>query len=294
MLTVGNTVVSRDSFEGTKSAVHSGSTRPNDCLGSIYTAAARKRIVVAVDLDGATLVRAPAIHANVDREHSLADSLITIAHHCPAGPITGRPLEFVKGALSGLIGENAPPYSFAITEAGAHAVNNNGEVVYLHSIDGIDRLKAAFERSIEKYPGAVIEGHTMCSIIVGLTQATGAPAEKILEDMISVARHEINGSNAAGIVSGCHPGINVHMNIVPPGIDKGQAMQFVMDQPAAAGKIPVVFGDSEPDGHMFEVAHAHGGFSVGVGPKAPKASVHVDDYRGAQEIIRRMAELVIR
>ena len=263
-------------------------------LCQIYRAASDRKILIGVDLDGATLVRPPAIHKGVAREDTLANSLIQIAHFCPAGPITGRPFEFVKGALDGLIGPDAPKHAFAATEAGAHIVDCKGNILFQKGIEGIEHLKAVFAKAITRHPGAIIEDHTMCSIIVGLTQATGDDADVILSDMMTVAKDAINGSKAADIVSGCHPGINVHMNIVPAGVNKGDALRKIMAIPGNAGMMPIVVGDSEPDGDMFRVAEEMGGFSIGVGPKAPPASLHVEDFTKAQKIIANCAALVVR
>ena len=263
-----------------------------DQLKRVFEAAAEHRVVVAVDLDGATLVREPAIHADVPREDVLADSLMTIANFCPAGPITGRPFEFVKGALSGLIGENAPPYAFAITEAGAYEVNSTGDVVFCKKVDGLDELREVFSRAVEELPGAVIEEHTLCSLIVGLTKVNIRPAQEVLEHMEAVAKSALNGHLAGEIVSGCHPGINVHLNLCPPDIHKGHAMQRVMDMPSAKDCLPVVIGDSAPDGEMFKIAERAGGVSIGVGPGAPAATIHVNDYREAQAIVAKIATSV--
>lgn len=55
------------------------------------------------------------------------------------------------------------------------------------------------------------------------------------------------------------------VEIRPHGADKGRAMEFLLDQPAFAGRLPIMIGDDYTDEAAFRVANARGGRSVRVG-----------------------------
>lgn len=64
------------------------------------------------------------------------------------------------------------------------------------------------------------------------------------------------------------------VELLPPGADKGLALERLMSQAPFAGRMPVAIGDDHTDEHMFEAAARLGGFGVVVGPRRPTAARH--------------------
>ncbi|MGN2242508.1 trehalose-phosphatase [Frateuria sp. GZRR33] len=62
---------------------------------------------------------------------------------------------------------------------------------------------------------------------------------------------------------------NLVMEFKPAGIDKGRAVEELMQHPPFAGRIPVYLGDDLTDEHAFEVVNRAGGTSVRVGQREP-------------------------
>jgi trehalose 6-phosphate phosphatase len=79
---------------------------------------------------------------------------------------------------------------------------------------------------------------------------------------------------AAGAVAASLPGYelqpgNLVMEFKPAGMDKGYAVDELMQQPPFAGCIPVYLGDDLTDEHAFAAVNRAGGLSVRVGQREP-------------------------
>ena len=59
------------------------------------------------------------------------------------------------------------------------------------------------------------------------------------------------------------------VELMPPGADKGRALERLMMLPPFAQRTPVAIGDDLTDEHMFAAAAKLGGFGVVVGPRRP-------------------------
>lgn len=64
------------------------------------------------------------------------------------------------------------------------------------------------------------------------------------------------------------------VELLTPGPDKGDALQLFMQEPAFAGRRPVMVGDDLTDEPAFEAAAALGGFGVLVGEPRETAALH--------------------
>ncbi|UGB38639.1 trehalose-phosphatase [Frateuria soli] len=62
---------------------------------------------------------------------------------------------------------------------------------------------------------------------------------------------------------------NLVMEFKPAGMDKGRAVEELMQQPPFAGRNPVYLGDDLTDEHAFEAVNGAGGASVRVGWREP-------------------------
>lgn len=254
--------------------------------------ASQRRVLVGVDLDGATLKHPPGKH-DTHREHNLADHLIKISAHCPAGPITGRPLMFVDTALDGLLNNPGASKAFAATEGGALIIDSTKSIIFQKSVGDVTALKSRFEDAVKKYPGAIFEEHTMCSLIIGLTNVSGLHVDQAYNEIRQMAFNVKDGLDAVGVLHGHHRGVNTHINIVPEGVNKGDALQTIMQQSFAHGMVPILFGDDKPDADMFRVAKECDGVTVGVGPNAPHNSdIILADHHQSQELIKWIAQNV--
>jgi trehalose 6-phosphate phosphatase len=62
---------------------------------------------------------------------------------------------------------------------------------------------------------------------------------------------------------------NLVMEFKPTGMDKGRAVDELMQQPPFAGRTPVYLGDDLTDEHAFDAVNRAGGMSVRVGQREP-------------------------
>lgn len=62
---------------------------------------------------------------------------------------------------------------------------------------------------------------------------------------------------------------NLVVEFKPAGMDKGRAVDELMEQPPFAGRMPVYLGDDLTDEHAFMAANRTGGLSVRVGDREP-------------------------
>ncbi|HET6804903.1 MAG TPA: trehalose-phosphatase, partial [Frateuria sp.] len=81
---------------------------------------------------------------------------------------------------------------------------------------------------------------------------------------------------AEAVAAGLHgyelqPG-NLVMEFKPTGMDKGRAVEELMQAPPFAGRSPVYLGDDLTDEHAFEAVNRAGGMSVRVGEREPSAA----------------------
>lgn len=70
----------------------------------------------------------------------------------------------------------------------------------------------------------------------------------------------------------------VAIDIVPPGVDKGHALDAFMERKPCVGRVPVHVGDDLPDEPAFRAAARAGGFGVTVIRSAPDAEHILDDH----------------
>lgn len=65
---------------------------------------------------------------------------------------------------------------------------------------------------------------------------------------------------------------NLVMEIKPSGMDKGKAVEQLLQSPPFASRTPVYLGDDLTDEHAFEAVRAAGGWAIRVGDRTPTAA----------------------
>lgn len=90
------------------------------------------------------------------------------------------------------------------------------------------------------------------------------------------------------------PGRQV-LEIKPSGIDKGQAVAELLEQPPFVGRVPVYLGDDLTDEHAFEHVNRVQGLSVRVGSREPTtAHFTLRDPAAAQAWLQRVLNNISR
>ncbi|MDY0029193.1 MAG: trehalose-phosphatase [Pseudobdellovibrionaceae bacterium] len=248
-------------------------------------AAIKGNLVWVPDQDGATVSCPVGIHTGFPAETELEKAYrILIDRGNIIFPISGRPEVFFDTAYPNLRNE-----FWIASEMGARITAPNGRLILSNPVPNRDTLIQLFEKEVLSFPGAKIEDGKTCAITLALTDATDRM--KAFNHLKRVA-DEYARHDGVHIKSGSVPH-NTHIEFVPQGIDKGSAAEFVVQ--TFPGKLIVSIGDSEPDVDMFVVFNDVGGYSIGVGPKAPdNCHTYLDTAQEGANFIIEVAREVER
>ncbi len=239
---------------------------------------------IIADIDGSLGHLTPGDHI-CTKPLDASEPMITLGHFFPTGLLTGRPQKVIDTGFQGLLDTK---FGFAGTEAGARLMKGTG-LVYEHAINGMDILKDQFSQIVATLPGAMIEEHTMCSIIVGLTKVDQEHHPRAFEELERLTKAATTPENPIAVVSGNKPGINVHYNVVSAGIDKGMGIRRIYDAMGIGDGIAITIGDDKADKPMFDYVMSRGGIAIGVGEKAPESQIRLDHPREAVALLNMMA-----
>lgn len=240
---------------------------------------------VIADIDGTLGRLTPGDHvltASIDA----AAPMIHMARFFPTGVLTGRPHKIVETGFDGLLDTE---FGFAGTEAGARLVKTGNELVYERSIKNIFAAKERYQAVMDEYPGGLVEDHTMCSIINGMTRIDDAHHTDVFYKLNQITNDLKAEGNQITVVSGNKPGINVHYNVVPEGINKGFGIARIYDLFSINKPLCIAMGDDHADQPMFEHVAANGGITIGVSAKAPDCHIRLNHPEEAVQLLNMMA-----
>jgi trehalose 6-phosphate phosphatase len=82
----------------------------------------------------------------------------------------------------------------------------------------------------------------------------------------------------------------VATDIVPPGVDKGHALDAFMERRPCVGRIPVHIGDDRPDEPAFRAAGKAGGYGITVGRASPGVTHHLADHASVWTLLETYAD----
>lgn len=240
---------------------------------------------IIADIDGTLGKLTPGNHV-LSGPIDAAAPMIQMARFFPVGVLTGRPHKIVETGFDGLLDTE---FGFAGTEAGARLVKSGGHIVYERGIKNILSAKEKYQAVMDQYPGGIVEDHTMCSIINGMTKIEQHHHHEVFMELNVLTDVLKKAGNDITVVDGNKPGINVHYNVVPNGVDKGFGIQeiyalFNIDKPLC-----IAMGDDKADQPMFHHVARHGGITIGVGTNAPDCHIRLDHPEEVVQLLNMMA-----
>ncbi|HEX3350437.1 MAG TPA: trehalose-phosphatase [Acetobacteraceae bacterium] len=197
-----------------------------------------------LDLDGTLLDIAPTPSA-VIVPPGLANALLGLRRRLgdAVAIVTGRSVPQVDGLLPGV------PYAVA-GEHGAAIRRSPEEPILRAPLPELPSIWLTHaERAIVEHPGALIERKHESFVVHYRLAPDAGPA---LWDALAA----IMGGPESGFAL-----MPAHMawEVKPRGVDKGRAVDMLMQQPPFAGRVPVYIGDDVTDEDGIREARARGG-----------------------------------
>lgn len=262
---------------------------------TLVEAAREGNLGLMLDLDGATTgINPPGIHHPVKPDHELARLVRIFSDSGNAVAInTGRPALFVNGLLPNVFNYNSNPNMFSATENGALITNHRGKAVGQHQLKNLQGIRSQLKQEIAGFKGAILEDHKMNTITLSLARADDKKAA--YEHMLRCSNQIATPKSGIDIVSVIKDN-DAYIELIPAGINKATATEFILDQGIFHGRHVVCIGDSAADeGMMAAVNDSAGphesGFTVGVGSTAPTiATIRVDTIDEARAMLRFLAD----
>lgn len=238
------------------------------------------------DIDGTLGKLTPGNHV-LSGPIDAAAPMIQMARFFPTGVLTGRPHKIVETGFDNLLDQE---FGFAGTEAGARLVKSGHQLVYERGIQNIFQAKQRYQSIMDEYPGGIVEDHTMCSIINGMTLIEQQHHREVFYKLNALTEELRNDGNKIRVVDGNKPGVNVHYNVVPDGIDKGFGIEQIYEAFQINKPLCIAMGDDKADMPMFRYVAKRGGITIGVGSNAPDCDIRLNTTDEAVELLRMMAE----
>ena len=81
------------------------------------------------------------------------------------------------------------------------------------------------------------------------------------------------------------------IELVPRAASTGHALLAFLDEPAFAGRRPMVFGDDETDADAFRAATERNGIAIAVGDHAPPSEHHIASPRDCRLLLSELVNL---
>ncbi len=254
-------------------------------LPRLIDAVINGKLLVVTDLDGALVNRKPAIHDPVEPDFEL-DAIFTQIQSAgnPVSINTGRPDIFVRNLFP-----SSSPNMWVATETGAHIAEPVSlKAAFKKAVEGHGQLVKLFHTLVPDYPGVIVEDHKSCAITLSLKNVDPANIIRAYNHFQHIARQE--AGDVANIIAVHKPGIDTYIEIVPHGIDKGSATDFIFQKLLKSGSVPICFGDTVADQPMMAVVNDMNGVSFGVGDKAPdNAVVRLDSVEQSRAVMKLLA-----
>jgi trehalose 6-phosphate phosphatase len=140
-------------------------------------------------------------------------------------------------------------------------------------------FEAVAERTAEHHPQVFVEWKPAGMALVHNEQDVAG------DDLVRFARGIVGDAFAV------MPG-RVAVDIVPPGVTKGDALAAFMERRPCVGRTPVHIGDDVPDEPAFAAAARAGGWGITVGRDAPGVTRRVEDHEAVWAILEGWLERV--
>ncbi len=175
----------------------------------------------------------------------------------------GGALALVTGRSLGFVDQLFQPFSFPV--AGLHGADiraADGSVSLAGITPEFEGLKEALAEEMLAMPGVLVEDK---GAAVAAHYRLAPDYRDVVEERM---RHyaEMAGSGWALQLG------KMVFEIRPARSSKGDAVQFFLQQPPFAGRLPMTIGDDLTDESMFAVANARGGYSIRVGQRSEPTS----------------------
>jgi trehalose 6-phosphate phosphatase len=81
------------------------------------------------------------------------------------------------------------------------------------------------------------------------------------------------------------------IELVPRATSTGHALLAFLDEPAFAGRRPMVFGDDATDADAFRAATERDGIAIAVGDHAPPSPHHIGSPRECRLLLSELVNL---
>ncbi len=268
-----------------------------EAVRAVFEAAAQRKLVLMIDLDGATIVRQPGVHDPVASEPEFQTSLMDLmTAQCPVSINTGRPQKFVENLFPDIVAQSEKLPFWLSTETGAFIQRPDRSVLFQKQVPEIQKLKDIFNQELKAHPGGFVEEHKMCAITISL--AAAVEKKEAYSHMLTVCNDVAAGMEGINIIPVYKP-TDAYIEIVPAGTHKGTATEMMMDEIGWSGMTIVCFGDSNADENMMVAVNnadtmGAKGFSFGVGPKSPDvAATKLLTHHDSQKVIGMLSDLAL-
>jgi len=261
-----------------------------NAITRVFNDAVSGNLTLMLDLDGATVYRQPGIHDPVAPEDKFEADLIRLMDSgCTVVINTGRPEKFVQNLFPKITAPNAKYPFWLVTETGARIRKPDQTMLFEKGVPNIENVRDQLKKAVDAYPGAMVEDHKMCAITVSLAAADDKRGA--YSHMLTVCNDLAAATDGVDIIPVYKPD-DAYIEIVPAHIHKGTAAEAVLDAGSLNTTTILCFGDSNADENMMVVTNDRGGYSFGVGTKAPEiAQIRLTDYKTSQELIGHLADL---
>lgn len=244
------------------------------------------RIIIVTDLDGALVTRKPAFHNPVPPDFDLENSFLRLqATGNQVAINTGRPDIFVRNLFP--VAQND---MWVATETGALIIPPRSLTpVFKRAVEGHERLMSIFRNEVQKIDeNIIVEEYKTCAITINMA---ALPPEHILgayNHFQHIARQQ--AGDIATVIAVHKPNIDTYIEIVPHGVDKGSATDYILQRIKSPNDVVICFGDTVADQPMMAAVNDAGGVSFGVGAKAPdNATVRLDTVDEARALVAKLA-----
>ncbi len=254
-------------------------------IQSMLAAKANEIFGVMLDLDGASMLKTPAIHDGVEPETKLDTALSLLldqGHHVAIN--TGRPEIFVRNVFPQTYARLGFEDNFWVSTENGASVKGK-DVNCVRALPHVEKLRDHFARAIQVWPGALIEIGKEHSMTISVAKAE--EKEAAFHALVDEAQKMAKQQGGFEIISGLTPR-DGYIEFVNPNVSKGSSTRIICESDVAIKW--TAFGDSKADVAMWREVQAHGGEAVGVGETSPDgADYYIHDHHVTQHVVRQVS-----
>jgi trehalose 6-phosphate phosphatase len=233
-------------------------TGPETSLASVVQQLqAGKQLLLFLDYDG-TLVPIARTPAEARPDAPLLTLLAELSRRTEGHAVilSGRPLQSLADMLPVPGLTLAGIYGLEIRQGGATLLRGGNPAVIQPVIRAISR---AWSELVAGRPGFLVEDKGL-AVALHSRWAPAAEARLIEPQVRVIAQGLVSKSPHFRFLEGEH-----FFEVVPSAADKGQTVNWFLDQPSSKPILAVYLGDDDKDEAAFEAVRRRGGVPVGVG-----------------------------